>query len=128
MADVYLVVAEKTFHAHSQVLAAESRVLEAALEAIELPPSAKQPWIIESLQSYNSLTVEKFLCAMYRPTTFHDVQEAWQLIEIADQLDCRRMLRALQNMLENHSGKPSKIAKECLSQHSSSLLSLLVEM
>ena len=60
MADVHLVGADQTFHAHSQVWAAESRVLEEALEALELQPSAKQPWVIQSVQSYSSPVVEKF--------------------------------------------------------------------
>lgn len=110
MADVYLVVADKTFHAHSQFLAAESRVLEAALEDLELQPSAKQPWVIESLQSYSSPVMERFLSAVYRPTPLHDVQEAWELIDIADQLDCTRMLTALQSILENQTGILSKTA------------------
>lgn len=106
LADVCLVVADQTFHAHSHFLASVSTVLEAALHDIKPPPTAEKPWIIQGLlQGYSSTTVDRFLSAVYRsPTCSFTVDEAWDLLDIADHLDCKQMLEVLRNLLESQCG------------------------
>ena len=106
MADVYLVVGDKTYHAHSQCLAAESGLLERALQDVEPMPTAKQPWVIESLlEGYNSKIVERFLSVVYSPPVTYDAETAWEMLDIADHLECKRMLKILRASLENYGGK-----------------------
>ena len=107
LADVYLVVEGKTFHAHSHFLAAQSGLLLRMLQDIEPPPSPEQPWILESpFQRYSSATVERFLSAVYRPPSFcFNVGDAWEMLDIADCLECRQMLKAGQDLLESQSGE-----------------------
>ena len=106
LADVYLVVEGKTFHAHSHFLAAQSGLLLRMLQDIETPPNPKQPWVLESpFQRYNSATVERFLSAVYRPPSFClNVNDAWEMLDIADCLECKQLLKAGQDLLESQSG------------------------
>ena len=43
--------------------------------------------------------MERFLSAVSRPLPFHDVQEAWEPIDIAE-LDCTRMLTTLRSFFK----------------------------
>ena len=105
-ADVYLIVAGKTYHAHSQFLAAQSSLLLRMLQDIETPPCPKQPWILEiPFQHCNNTTMETFLSAVYRPPSFSfNGNDAWDLLDVADFLECTRMLNAGQVLLESQSG------------------------
>ena len=106
MADVHLAVSDKTYHAHSQCLAAESDLLERALQDVKPMPTTKQPWIIESsLQGYDSKVVERFLGAVYSPPVTYDAETAWEMLDIADHLECKRMLKVLRASLERCSGE-----------------------
>ena len=109
MADVYLVVEGKTFHAHSQLLAAQSGLLLRMLQDIAMPPSPKQPWVLESpFHRYSRAIVERFLSAVYRPPSFSfNVNEAWEILDIADCLDCKQMLKAGRDLLESQRGRLS---------------------
>ena len=82
MADVHLSVGDKTYHAHSQCLAAASSLLERALQDIKPMPTAKQPWVIKSLrEGYDSKMVEWFLGAVYSPPVNYEAETAWEMLE-----------------------------------------------
>ena len=100
MADVHLIVADKTYPAHSQFLSAESGVLRAGLLDTEPAHTAKQPWITRNLDGYSSGTVESFLYSVYNPPLFHATAQAWEMMDIADHLDCKRLLEAARAALE----------------------------
>lgn len=106
LADVHLIVAGKTYCAHSQVLAAQSSLLLRMLQDIETPPSSQQPWVLESpFKCYNNNTVERFLSAIYGPHSLSfSVDEAWEMLDFADYLECKRMLKAGRDLLETQCG------------------------
>ena len=105
MADVHLVVADTMYPAHSQFLAAESGVLRAVLRDTEPVPTAEQPWTTRSLDCYSSGTVESFLYHVYKSPLFHAKTQAWDMLDIADHLDCRRLLEAARAALESGDGQ-----------------------
>ena len=121
-AAVHLLVGDNTYHAHSQCLAAESGILEKALQDIEPMPTAKQPWVIESLlQGYDSKVVEKLLGAVYSPPVTYDTETAWEMLDIADHLECKRMLKVLRASLESCGGKSGTPACNAYCGHCVSL-------
>ena len=122
LADVHLLVGDNTYHAHSQCLTAESGILEKALQDIEPMPTAKQPWVIESLlQGYDSKVVEKLLGAVYSPPVTYDAETAWEMLDIADHLECKRMLKVLRASLESCGGKSGTPACNAYCGHCVSL-------
>ena len=110
IADVHIVVADKTFSTHSHFLAAESAVLVGLLRDIKPPSTNSDPWILDTLlEGYSTATVEAFLSLVYKPRPFQDVREAWKMLEIAEYLDCKRMLESARQILERCAGKVSEL-------------------
>ena len=88
MADVVLVVNGRRFPAHSQFLASQSRLLESLLQDTGSTFSKMQPLVICSpLQGYQEADALTFLRHVYKDQPLQSEEEAWNLLQIADQFD-----------------------------------------
>ena len=104
LADVMLVVGDQSLPAHSQYLASPSRLLFQLL--LDCPSfSRQQPLIISrELEGYKLVDVQTFLRHTYKDTAVENGEEAWQLLQIADQFDSPSLMEKAVTFLDSSQG------------------------
>lgn len=107
LADLVMVVGDKRFPAHSQILAWQSGFIQQLLLDTG-HVSWQEPLVISSaLDSHSQTAVATLLSCAYHPgavVPITSASQAWQLYKLADQLNCSAILTQCKEYINSSSG------------------------